>query len=1226
MAVKIKFDSTGNVIAPTFVLITRSGRKLGAIPAYNLKFKDSLSSYSDMSFKVAKKFDGMEFALWDRLNSLRLVWCREWNKCFEITVELDETNELVKNVTATSLGEAELSQTNLFGIEINTETDISRDDYIPTVLYNEDEPSASLLHRIMEKVPHYSIAHVDSSIKNIQRTFTFDGTSIYDAFQEIAEEINCLFVINSGMTNDGKIERSISVYDLESYCLDCGHREEFTGTCPECGSSNVSYGYGEDTTIFASTENLAESITYSTDTQSVKNCFRLEGGDDEMTATIASCNPNGSSYIWYIPDSTKEDMSKELVEKLDSYDELYDYYQNSYEAQMSTTEYNNLITKYSAYSDDLEKISTSIVGYPALMTAHYNAIDFDAYLNYELMPTVSMQSTDAANEVAKLTTSNLSPVAVSNLSTASSTTVESVVLSMAKVIVDSRYQVKVNNSSYNSSTYKWTGNFTVTNYSDEEDTATSSSVTVTVNDDSETFIQQKINKALANVDADVTDIVDIFALDENAFKDELKKYCLSSLKTFYDACQTCTDVLVNQGVASQDNDLYETLYVPYYNKLDFISEETKLRESEIAIVESLQSAIMEERNAIQTALNFENYLGEELWLEFAAYRREDTYQNDNYISDGLNNAELFSNALQFIEVAKKEIYKSATLQHSITASLRNLLVMPEFQPLVDHFEVGNWIRVGIDKKVYRLRLLDYEIDFDSLDNISITFSDVTETGNAIADVLDAMGGITSSYGTISRQVNKNQKTSNYVDGWVENGLDVTNTRIISGANNQVQTWDNHGFLCREYEELTDTYDDRQLKILNSTIAITEDNWESVETAVGRFYYKNPTTDEYVEGYGINAKVLIGELILGEKLGIYNSAGSLTFDSKNGLMVTNDVNTFQVDPNSDILLRLAKTDGEGSPTNMLWVDESGVLHLSGDGSGLDISENGSINDLNTAINNTKSVADKAKNLGDTLVYGLGFQETEISGSYVISPVIAGGWLLIGDKSGTYAEISTDGTLSCTNANVSGNVTATSGKIGDCTISEGKLSVPAANITGTLNAGNINLTNAFTVYNSSNTIGGHLGYMSGSNGKRTTDGIAISNNTEESYLIVTTDGVRMQSGDADVNIAESSGTISLNCSSAGVISLDGSVRANQFVQRGTATITPTEANVPTRVSITFDTEFPGAPTVVACPHTTLPGTGVTGVGVDSVTANGFDLYLTRASTTQTNIYWIAVYTRS
>ena len=227
MAVKMRFDNTHNIIEPTLILATRKGRKIGKIPAYNIIFKDGLNVYSEMSFRVNKADCENNDAFWNQLTDFKLLWVREWNKWFEIYVEINEKNGTVKNISATSLGEAELSQINLYGIEINTETDISRDDYEPTVLYKPARPKASLLTRIIEKAPHYIIKHVDSSIANIQRTFTFDNKSLYDAFREISEEIDCLFLIDCYSDSNNNIIREINFYDLESNCMDCGERGEF---------------------------------------------------------------------------------------------------------------------------------------------------------------------------------------------------------------------------------------------------------------------------------------------------------------------------------------------------------------------------------------------------------------------------------------------------------------------------------------------------------------------------------------------------------------------------------------------------------------------------------------------------------------------------------------------------------------------------------------------------------------------------------------------------------------------------------------------------------------------------------------------------------------------------------------------------------------------------------------------------------------------------------------
>lgn len=950
MAVRIRFDSTHNVIQPTFVLASRNGAKLGNITAHDIEYGDDFNSYDDLKFQVNKYDNGKLCMLWDKIQDFKLVWCREYDTWFEISVETKEDNDTLKYIEAKSLGECETSQICLYGIEINTEDDISREDYKPTILYDPQNPDASLLHRIMEKIPNYTIKHVDTSIKSIQRTFSFNGTSIYDAFQEIAQEINCIFVFNNGSASNGKIAREISVYDLESYCLACGHRDDFLHKCPKCGSENILTGYGDDTTIFVSVDNLAEDISYSTDINSVKNCFRLEAGDDLMTATIRNCNPNGSGYIWYISDELKSDMSDELTTKLDEYDKLYNYYQNEYVAEIDASvleKYNSLIDRYYETNKDLEKIPTSVTGYPALMNAYYNTIDFYLYLNDSMMPDSSQQRTTAELEAAKLGYSSLSPVAVTDLKKASASTVNSAVLAMAKTIVDSRYQVKIKESTY-SDNHVWTGNFTITNYSDEEDTAVSSLTNVTVNDEYQVFVEQKLKKSLSSASDSATNVTDLFKLSLSTFITEIKKYCLSRLTSFHDSCQSCINILIEQGISNKDAwenqnpDLYANLYQPYYDKLLALEAEMKLRDSEIAIVTGtydgdgdvkvmgMQIIIDKEKLAIQDTLNFEKYLGD-LWNDFIAYRREDTYSNDNYISDGLNNKELYDNAFEFIKTAQKEIYKSATLQHSITASLKNLLVMKEFEPIVDFFQSGNWIRIRVDDNVYRLRLVSYSIDYDDLDTLSVTFSDVKKTQNGLSDsddILQQAESLASSYDNVAHQASQGKKSKQQLEDWVTKGLALTKMKIIDNADNQNITWDSHGLLCKEYLPITDDYDDKQLKIINRGLYLTDDNWRTSKAGIGDFTFYNPESGEMEEAYGVIADTLVGNLILSEKVGVYNTQNSITMD-EHGLTITTDATSEGANIMAlTVQRKTLDSDNNEVTTPVMYLDGNGNLVLTG----------------------------------------------------------------------------------------------------------------------------------------------------------------------------------------------------------------------------------------------------------------------------------------------------------
>lgn len=1012
MAIKIKFDAAHNPQVPTIVLAKKNGDKLGQLNAKEIEVSDSLNDASEITFTVYKNTDGKECPLWDEIVDFKLVYCVEWNMWFEITVELDETNEIKKTVFCTQLGQAELSQIMLYDIEINTEDDIAREDYKkPTVLYDEKEPENSLLNRIMEKAPHYSISHVDNTIASIQRTFTFDDTSIYDAFQDIAEEIGCLFVFPSSSDEHGNIQRVIDVYDLESNCrnTDCMYRGEFTKVCPECGSTDIEEGYGDDTTIFVTSDELTDEIQLTTDADAVKNCFKLEAGDDLMTAAIRSCNPNGTDYIWYISDDTKKDMPKEMVDKIALYDNKYEHYmynkvKDGEERKPIATldsesvkKYNKLVDKYNIYKtgeDDvkIEKIDSDIYTYSDLMKAYYNAIDFDMYLEHTLMPKVILPTKTGAEEELKKIVDGFNSikatgVAVNSIKYVSKQTADNAVLSMAKVFASSKYKIKVYSSELvDKSDYKtWQGIFELTNYSNEEDTARNEyTISVRISDDVEDFIKQKVEKALAKGDEDDLSITGLFKLatgkydndgnliEKGAFEIELEKYSLKYLNTFYDSCRGALDILIEQGVpdgetwsgGSSGSDLYSDLYLPYFTRYNAIESEMNLRQREVDIITGvykldgelvtygMQNYIEDEINRVQKELDFEDFMGKDLWLQFCAFRREDKYSNDNYISDGLDNAELFSKALEFIKVATKEIYKSAELQHSISANLKNLLAIERFSPIVNDFQVGNWLRVMIDGELYKLRLTKCDIDYDDFDNISVEFSDAVKAKSntrSIQEVLNQASSMATSYDAVQRQAEQGNSGKDMLNNWVKRGLSLTNMKIVSNAENQNITWDSHGLLCKEWLPIEEEYDDRQLKIINRGLYVTDNNWKTSRAGIGNFTFRNPESGKVEEHYGVIADTLIGSLVLSEKVGIYNENNSIKLD-KNGLSIVIDANNAPAFENViDIESRYKDPDsGNVTPTKLMYIDNSGNLVLNGS---LTVSSNGGSTTLNNIVSSS-----------------------------------------------------------------------------------------------------------------------------------------------------------------------------------------------------------------------------------------------------------------------------------
>ena len=875
----IKIDARGNPEQPTFVLATRSARRLGKIPGtHSWKYHKIFNGADEIFFDVEKSINSEPNPLWDEVMDLRLVWFVEVDTWFQIATEVDEGATTVKHVTGTALSEAELSQVNVYDLEINTESDILRDNYIdPTVFYDPAKPECSLLDRMLYKFPNYSIGHVDLSLRNVQRQFSLTDTSVYDAFQSVSQEIGCLFVFDSGTNSDtGLPKRTIHAYDLQSYCNNCGKRfEEHTTICPHCGSGNTQAPYGDESKIIVSQDNLTEDIQLTSDVDSTKNCLRLQGGDDAMTAAIRHCTPDGSGYIWYISDDMRKDMSDELRERLDSFDALSKAYQTGHDFIVDSDAYNALVTKYDPDYDEYSRIfsggttgtGTDIVlgSYTDLVEADYSAYDFYYYLHDSMMPTYTRPDYDVQTQVLNLRTGLTSGISLLNISSSTSaSTAESALRSMSRHYVNTgKYNISVSTDSWSvvgGNTGIWSGSITLTNSRDNTDTASTGTITVSFSSDPEQYMDQLIQNKIDAALASDYDIASVFSLELDDFVAVLPAYSLSVLKAYHDCCQTCIDVLIQQGCGNPDGtttggitwDAYNELYLPWRSKLLALEDEIAIRTAEVDTVLDMIDQVESRINETHNILDLETYLGETLWKEFIPYRREDEYTNTNFISDGLTNAEIITLSREFINLASKELYKSAELQHSISSTLHNLLIMKEFQPLADNFDVGVWIWVIIDDKPYKLRLLEYTIDWDASDKIDVEFSDVSHWASTYTDlqsVLNSARNMTTTYGALTRKADEASTKMK----WFDDGINATTMAVTNNNTDQSMQFNKNGLYMFGYDSVIDAFTDEQLKILNDVIAFTDDGWKTVKVALGKI-----VVDGVVK-YGILAENIYGRM-------------------------------------------------------------------------------------------------------------------------------------------------------------------------------------------------------------------------------------------------------------------------------------------------------------------------------------------------------------------------------
>ena len=365
-----------------------------------------------------------------------------------------------------------------------------------------------------------------------------------------------------------------------------------------------------------------------------------------------------------------------------------------------------------------------------------------------------------------------------------------------------------------------------------------------------------------------------------------------------------------------------------------------------------ENNLLKDITEIRNKFKIENYFGE-LYNELLPYIKEQEYSNSNYTSDACNtNQDIIAKAKELLQKSRKELYKACEQQYSVSADVFSLLAKrwknwdenTKYHDMYGKFSLGNWMRVRLDKTIKKLRLISITFDFDTVDKMSVEFSDVIQVGNVLSDinsVLQQASAISSTYNYVTDQAKQGSEANVEINKILQNGLDSAYSAVMAGDNQEI-TMDRHGLLFRKFLDELDDYSKYQMKMINRNIVMTDDGWESARLAIGLGMLPDGTY-----GYGIWADNIIG--------------GNIT--CTNNLKIIGGKSSVVIDGNG---IRFDK----------------GVIPAA------------SIDGLENYQQNLDEFKKKVEN-------SLNF--TQIGSDYVISPKIVGGYLYIAKENGCSVEI-------------------------------------------------------------------------------------------------------------------------------------------------------------------------------------------------------------------------------
>ena len=480
------------------------------------------------------------------------------------------------------------------------------------------------------------------------------------------------------------------------------------------------------------------------------------------------------------------------------------------------------------------------------------------------------------------------------------------------------------------------------------------------------------------------------------------------------------------------NDSDQTLYSKNQKLHAAVEVEIGVRKSQIAAKENEINEYIKTINAL--IVNLRDFIGDNLYQQLGPFIREDTLTDDSFIvTNTMSDAEVLEMQKALLSHAYEELAKVSSPQYTLDVDLVNFTVNYDYKAFTDQLEMFNIVHISMDdsNKVMDVRLLKLHINWDDPSDFSATFSNkdtLSEKWNTFQTVKKQAEDTASKVDFSTGAWNKAASTSVTMDKYMNSVLDAAKQQIVSNENNEVII-DQTGILAKKWLPEKQSYDPAQLWITNNCIGITTDNWETVGMALG---YVKVGNDYF---YGVVAEKIFGRLLVSEGLYLENYAGTYSIDNS-GLTAKNGSYKVGINPNTPSDIFTISIDNK----KLLYVDadnkklkfEGDIESKSGHIASYVISEN----DLTSGKVGMSSIATAGAIsfwAGSTDRNNAAFR-VDNNGKLICSnAVITGGSLKVGDN----FSVTSDGKLKAAGADVSGKITASSGKIAGWTINGNKL---------------------------------------------------------------------------------------------------------------------------------------------------------------------------------------------
>lgn len=365
---------------------------------------------------------------------------------------------------------------------------------------------------------------------------------------------------------------------------------------------------------------------------------------------------------------------------------------------------------------------------------------------------------------------------------------------------------------------------------------------------------------------------------------EMENDKLDTQITMYDRCrnnivaENSTDIVGSYNEAIEEaggeqitikDSVEETLAV-----IDnLIAECESIKENNEAILKVKKAEIESvnaQVNAVREKLKITSYFTEEEYNELCHYIFEGSYSDDYVvITDIMSYDDKFAQMKILYDRAASQLQRTSQPTQEFSVDVENFIFIKEFEEWSEQLETGCLINVELDENdVAALFLSNMTINYDD-HTLKMTFGNRFNKFDPKSLYDDVLGKISKSANTLAYikeilyPIRSGEFTS--MKEALKTSRNLTMTQALTSTGEEVII-DKSGYTGRRMLE-DGTYDRRQMKLTGRSLVFTDDDWESCKIALGELLFGDGSS-----AYGINAEVVIGDVVLGNNLRILDNNG------------------------------------------------------------------------------------------------------------------------------------------------------------------------------------------------------------------------------------------------------------------------------------------------------------------------------------------------------------------